>query len=61
MPDDMDSAAEVAEIFRTAAISGRKPEPSIAATGRCLSCQHKVKPGRRWCNAECRDTWENEQ
>lgn len=34
--------------------------PEVRETGYCLSalCGDEVPPGRRWCDAECRDDWE---
>ena len=26
--------------------------------GECLWCGETLDDGRRWCNAECRDSWE---
>lgn len=34
----------------------RAPEP----TGECLWCGEAVQPGRRWCDADCRDEWERD-
>lgn len=30
-------------------------------TGFCLYCGEPLTKGRRWCDAECRDSWEKEQ
>lgn len=30
-------------------------------TGFCLLCGEPLIPGRRWCDADCRDEWEREQ
>jgi hypothetical protein len=30
------------------------------ATGFCLFCDDPVDPGRRWCDAQCRDDWQLE-
>lgn len=39
-------------------ISKREVKPEAEATGRCLWCGRKVRKGRRWCDASCRDDWE---
>ncbi|MCX7083934.1 MAG: hypothetical protein NTY69_00145 [Methylococcales bacterium] len=33
---------------------------SYVATGLCLFCDEPVDPGRRWCDAQCRDDWQSE-
>lgn len=60
MTDEIDRANDVADVLRSAALRQRKMVPSVVATGRCLNCHTDIKRDRRWCNAECRDTWEKE-
>lgn len=71
MTDFADEESERTEAQIADALAKRMPEGS-KATGYCLECgeyfwkPHAV-PGmvvydeRRWCNAECRDMWENRQ
>jgi hypothetical protein len=64
MPDDIDAAVALEERFHAlnlqrAANMGRTrvgPEPN----GTCHNprCGDDVPEGRPFCNAECRDTWE---
>lgn len=61
MADDIDIANERIEMDRAALLKQRKPEPSISETGCCLHCDEPVPPGRRWCDANCRNSWEKEQ
>lgn len=57
--DIIDRANDLAdeERARLVAASSKAP-PAAACTGRCLNCAEKVKKGKRWCNAECREDWE---
>lgn len=43
------------EIARTRA---RAQQMEVLATGFCLNCETPVRPGVRWCDAECREDWE---
>lgn len=52
---DVATAAE--EKFRESALSTRMPE-GPRACGCCLNCDAPLAPGRRWCDAACRDEWE---
>ena len=56
MADDIDRGCELEEKYRVAALSVRKPE-GPASTGECLWCGEAIEAPRRWCNAECRDSW----
>ncbi len=39
----------------------KKAAPSPAACGCCLNCEKPLaEPGRRWCDADCRDIWWSE-
>lgn len=55
--DLIDQANEAAELFRTAALSQRKPE-GPQATGYCYNCEAHLKPRQRWCDTQCRADWE---
>lgn len=57
MADDGDRAADLAQIERERAIATRQPT-GPAPTGRCHHCAAPLPPGRRWCDAACRDDWE---
>ena len=61
MSDIIDKAQAIEETLRDAALSHRRPEPTAKATGACLNCDAPLPPGRRWCNAVCRDEWTAEQ
>lgn len=37
------------------------PKREAEATGKCLWCGKPLKGDRRWCNAVCRDMWQEEQ
>lgn len=59
MADEADQAAlhiEATEALALEEIRNRKPEAPV--TGYCLFCGEDVSEGRRWCDAEHRDLWE---
>lgn len=59
--DDADKANRHVEILHTASLQqSLKPTVEGVATGACWFCGDDVEPGRRWCNAQCRDDWEME-
>jgi hypothetical protein len=58
--DPLDIANQTTELFLKNSLANKKPE-GPRATGHCLSCDAGVLPGIRWCDADCRDTWEKEQ
>lgn len=60
--DDIDVAQEriertLAQALRRAQLAGDEAKPR----GACLFCEHPLKAGQRWCDADCRDDWEAEQ
>lgn len=58
--DPLDAAADRAEQMLEEARAYRAPE-GPAATGRCLDpyCDEEIaEPGRRFCDADCRDAYE---
>lgn len=62
MADPVDRANDQADEMREAQIAqARRPTRGPVATGRCLFCDSLLAPGLRWCDAACRDDWENEQ
>lgn len=61
MTDEIDAAALQVDAFTDNAKKRRKAVPMIPPRGTCYWCNRKLNdPNRRWCNAECRDTWEEE-
>lgn len=56
--DDLDRAQTLNDLSLAHALQQRKPE-GPAATGRCLYCEEPTE--KRWCNAWCRDTWQEER
>jgi hypothetical protein len=57
--DIIDRANDLAEDERARNIAAAiAAKPIAEATGRCLNCATKVRPGRRWCDPECREDWE---
>lgn len=63
MADWVDASVDQQAILLAASEKVRKPE-GPAATGRCLYCGAKLprrKQPMRWCDADCRDDWQDEQ
>ena len=60
MADILDQADIQAEYALKNALSQKKAEPSKTYTGYCWLCENPVEPPKRWCDAECRDKWEQE-
>lgn len=58
MSDSFDIASEREELERQMARTVRQPE-GPQATGRCLFCDEETP--HRWCDADCRDSWEKER
>jgi len=59
MADIADRASGDIELITQAAMSYRRPE-GPQATGYCLLCGYELHNGSRWCDADCRDRWEQE-
>lgn len=58
-PDPSDRASELEEgARRDALLTGRKPE-APAATGCCLYCSERLPKPLRWCDADCRNSYED--
>lgn len=62
MADELDLAEETAATILQAQIEyARRQQETTNATGFCLFCDAPItEPGRRWCDAECRNDWELE-
>lgn len=61
MSDDLDIAADRAQLFIDNAMRRKKPV-GPAATGFCLWCDETLSNDTsRWCNADHRDLYEREQ
>lgn len=58
MTDDLDMAKETEEFSLRNNLKTRR-EAGPDATGECLNCGEVT--ALRWCNAECRDEWQEEQ
>lgn len=57
--DIIDRANQLAEDERARAVASASAAGPVAeATGHCLNCGDRLRKGRRWCNAECREDWE---
>lgn len=59
--DDIDRAQHQEELQRAILLKNASVGPSLPATGECHNCRASVAPGARFCDADCRDDWENEQ
>ena len=58
MSDDIDRAQNEEERSLAEALRARRPE-GPSPTGRCLHCDEIVDDHQRWCNAGCRDAWQD--
>jgi hypothetical protein len=60
--DDADRAEEREREMRddAVALARRLAAAPVPLSARCLHCGDPTD-GRRWCDAECRDAWEDEQ
>ncbi|TCS70754.1 hypothetical protein EDC61_11481 [Sulfuritortus calidifontis] len=61
MADEADRAQDVIDLLLGAAIQGAKKPGGPPPTGSCLNCGEPLKPGLRWCDADCRDDWQRYQ
>lgn len=60
MADEIDKANETAELHLAVALRNYKQSPIIATSvGHCLHCGKDMPPPRRWCDAICRDLWQD--
>lgn len=66
MADEGDTAQELAELYLDMALKrtrgkGTDPEVPVNPTGHCFYCSANLKWPRRWCDANCRDYWQQER
>lgn len=63
MADDVDHAAEISELHLQRALIAVQSAQHDAPkpTGYCLCCGDDTPSDRRWCDAGCRDLWQEEQ
>lgn len=57
MDDNIDRANDELEMNLVQAIQYRKSE-GPKPTGKCLWCEETTGELQRWCDASCRDQWE---
>ena len=57
MSDEADIAAGQEELALQAALKVRRPT-APPPTGECLFCGEEIEPPQRWCDTDCRDSWE---
>lgn len=69
MADDTDKVDALSEMTHQSNVyTSRRDEPQAVAIGECLFCGEPFdeaqdrpgQPGRRWCDAACRDDWQRE-
>lgn len=58
MSDIIDTASDVEETQRQAAINAARSGAFIRATGECLECGEELPDGLRFCSADCRNDWQ---
>lgn len=59
MADIADLAQEHIEMeLKMMKLSAQSYEEKAKPTGECLWCGEPLENDRRWCDAECRDSWE---
>ena len=56
--DIVDRAQEELEAYEK--FRSKRHRKEAEETGYCLFCGEPLPKGRRWCNADCRDSWEKE-
>ena len=61
--DELDAAFENEDIARRAAIESTSAagRALIGTSAVCLECGGLTVAGARWCNVDCRDTWQLRQ
>ena len=60
MSDEIDQANDQVAMNEARSIAYARLEANkpIPERDNCLWCNMKTRNGARWCNAECRDMWE---
>lgn len=58
MADDVDNAQQAEELYRTTALCHRQVE--LVADGMCHFCAELLDVGQKFCDADCRDLWEQQ-
>lgn len=59
--DDVDKAQHQEDMMLNHYLNNaRRQATSALATGECLYCEEPLPPGLRWCGAECRDDWQQD-
>ena len=60
MPDQLDRAEEEIEADLAESLRHRR-KPAPEACGACFYCTEPLPPGQRFCDASCRDLWQDEE
>jgi hypothetical protein len=60
MANEGDFAQETEELFQRVSLANSlaKNVNSPKAIGKCLNCDEKLAPPKRWCDSFCRDDWQ---
>lgn len=56
--DDVDATQVRYEVEEEARRKRVNTKPEVEATGECLWCFEQLPINRRWCDADCRDSWQ---
>jgi hypothetical protein len=58
--DFVDNACELTQMDLEGALAAQREKRAEGPryTGKCLACGEETDERRRWCDAECRDDWE---
>lgn len=60
MADEIDKAQDTDQLLLGVALRNYKHSPIIAeSVGHCLHCGVDLPAPRRWCDAICRDLWQD--
>lgn len=60
-PDPHDRASEQEEQMREHALAQSRKASGPAPKGACLYCGERLPIPMRWCDADCRNDWQEEQ
>lgn len=61
MADIADVTAEREPLNLELSLLKSRRAPGPAPTGVCLWCEEEVGPDARWCDASCRNDWQDDQ